>query len=272
LGGCVKDDIISVKGLVKHFGPVKAVDGIDFEVKRGECFGLLGRNGAGKSTTIKMLIGLLPPDAGEASINGHDLKADPLGVRSSIGYVAQSLSVDGVLTGRQNLDIFGKLYNLSSATRKERIPKILQLMDLEEAADRPVGQYSGGMIRRLEIGQSILHEPPLVFLDEPTVGMDPVSRNALWAHIRKLQKRGDMSILLTTHYMEEAEELCTRLAIMDQGKIVARGSMAELRKLAKKPKASLDQIFVHFTGHHEPEHKGDLRDVQRSRRIAKRLG
>jgi ABC-2 type transport system ATP-binding protein len=267
----MNNSVIRVSNLVKHFGVVKAVDGVSFEVKRGECFGLLGRNGAGKSTIIKMLIALLPPDHGEVQVNGYDISKDPQGVRSTIGYVAQSLSVDATLTGRENLDIFGKLYFLNKRERAERIPKILSLMDLNDAADRPASQYSGGMVRRLEIGQSILHAPPLVFLDEPTVGMDPVARAALWKHIKRLQRQGDMTILLTTHYMEEAEKLCSRMAIMNQGKIVASGSLAELRKLIKRPKASLEEIFVKFTGHHEPESKGDFRDVQRSRRISKRL-
>jgi ABC-2 type transport system ATP-binding protein len=269
----LNDDAISIKGLVKHFGPVKAVDGIDLSVAHGECFGLLGRNGAGKSTTIKMLIGLLPPDAGEARVQGHDLYRDAQALRACIGYVPQSLSVDGVLTGRENLDFFGKLYDLPGRVRRERIPEILQLLDLSDAADRPASTYSGGMIRRLEVGQSILHRPPVVFLDEPTTGLDPVARVSLWSYFNRLRKQFGMTLLLTTHYMEEAERLCDRMAIMDAGTIAASGDLASLRRQTKMPGASLEKIFVRLVGHLENDAtEGKLSDVQRSRRNSKRLG
>jgi ABC-2 type transport system ATP-binding protein len=252
---------------------VKAVDGIDLSIAPGECFGLLGRNGAGKSTTIKMLIGLLPPDAGRATVNGYDLSTQSQRLRASIGYVPQSLSVDGLLTGRQNLDFFGKLYGLPGAVRRERIPEVLGMLDLIDAADRPAGTYSGGMIRRLEVGMSILHTPPVVFLDEPTVGLDPVARQTLWKHLERLRKRYGMTVLLTTHYMEEAELLCERVAIMQAGKIAAQGTLPELRKLVRKPKASLEQVFVTLAGHElAAETEGDIHAVSRSRRTAKRLG
>jgi ABC-2 type transport system ATP-binding protein len=267
----VGEDAIFIKGLVKHFGQVKAVDGIDLSVRPGECFGLLGRNGAGKSTTIKMLIGLLPPDGGEARVHGHDLFKDAQGLRADIGYVPQSLSVDGVLTGRENLDFFGKLYSLPGTVRRERIPEILDMLDLGDAADRPAATYSGGMIRRLEVGQSILHRPPVVFLDEPTTGLDPVARVSLWGYLSRLRKQFGMTLLLTTHYMEEAERLCDRMAIMDRGKITAMGTLADLRRKARRPKANLEEIFVRLVGHLENE-EGSLSDVQRSRRNSKRLG
>ncbi|HXB96571.1 MAG TPA: ATP-binding cassette domain-containing protein, partial [bacterium] len=228
---------IRVQALQKHFGAVKAVDGIDLSVAPGECFGLLGRNGAGKSTTIKMLIGLLPPDQGSATVNGFDLATQAQRLRASIGYVPQSLSVDGQLTGRQNLDFFGKLYGLSREQRRERIPQVLDMLDLADAADRGAATYSGGMIRRLEVGQAVLHTPPVVFLDEPTVGLDPVARIALWKHLGQLRKRHGMTLLLTTHYMEEAELLCDRVAIMQAGKIAAQGTLGQLRKFVGKPKA-----------------------------------
>lgn len=269
--GVPGEDAISIRVLTKHFGPVRAVDGISLSVRHGECFGLLGRNGAGKSTTIKMLIGLLPPDGGEARVQGHDLFTDAQRLRGSIGYVPQSLSVDGVLTGRENLDFFGQLYNLPGSLRRQRIPEILEMLDLGDAADRPASTYSGGMIRRLEVGQSILHRPPVVFLDEPTTGLDPVARVSLWSYLTRLRKQFGMTLLLTTHYMEEAEQLCDRMAIMDRGKIAAMGSLAELRRQARMPKASLEKIFVHLVGHLEPE-EGNLRDVQRSRNNSKRLG
>ncbi len=266
------EPMIEVRGLTKKFKDVHAVEDVSFDVARGECFALLGPNGAGKSTTIKMLITLLDPDAGEAKVNGFSLKREASRVRESIGYVPQALSVDGSLTGWENLMIFGKLYGLSGAQLKERVPRILDMMDLTEAAHRPVAHYSGGMVRRLEIGQSILHHPAVVFLDEPTVGLDPVARNALWGHIRELRKEFGMTILLTTHYMEEAQELCDRIAIMDKGRIVVIGTLQELRKKAKSPKATMDQLFVRFVGPVESGEQGGLANVKKSRRTAERLG
>lgn len=264
---------ILVQGLFKHFGPVRAVDGIDLTVAPGECFGLLGRNGAGKSTTLKMLIGLLPPDAGEATVNGFDLATQAQRLRASIGYVPQALSVDGLLTGRQNLDFFGRLYGLPAALRRQRIPEVLAMLDLVDAADRPAATYSGGMIRRLEVGQSILHTPPVVFLDEPTVGLDPVARRTLWEHLERLRKRYGMTVLLTTHYMEEAQLLCDRVAIMHAGKVAAQGSLSDLRRKQRLPKASLEQLFVNLAGQEQAaEQEGELHAVGRTRRNAHRLG
>lgn len=266
------EPMIEVRSLTKSFKDVRAVDAVSFDVAPGECFALLGPNGAGKSTTIKMLITLLVPDAGEAKVNGFSLRKESSRVRESIGYVPQSLSVDGTLTGRENLKILGKLYGLSGGQLKERVPRVLEMMDLTEEADRPVAHYSGGMVRRLEIGQSILHHPAVVFLDEPTVGLDPVARNTLWGHIRELRKEFGMTLLLTTHYMEEAEELCDRVAIMDKGRIVAMGTLGELRKKARSPKATMDQLFVHFVGRTESGDQGGLAHVKQSRRTAQRLG
>jgi len=266
-----RDAVIRAAGLTRIFGPVRAVDGIDFEVRRGECFGLVGPNGAGKTTTIKMLATLLPPTAGEAEVAGFPVRSSAQSVRASIGYVPQSVSVDGLLTGRENLEYYGRFYGL---TRKEvlvRIPHLLALFDLAEAADRRVATYSGGMIRRLEIGLSILHEPEVVFLDEPTVGLDPVSRKALWGHIRRLQAHQGLSILMTTHYLEEAERLCDRIAIMNRGRIAAMGTLAELRRQTRLPGATLERIFTRVAGGVESE-SGDFMAVKRGRRLAQRLG
>jgi ABC-2 type transport system ATP-binding protein len=267
------EPMIEVRGLAKSFKDVHAVQGVSFDVAQGECFGLLGPNGAGKSTTIKMLITMLPPDSGEAKVNGFSLRTQPTHIRESIGYVPQSLSVDGTLTGRENLIFFGKLYGMGNAQLRERVPRILEMLDLADAADRPVAHYSGGMVRRLEIGQSILHRPAVVFLDEPTVGLDPVARKTLWGHIRELRSEYGMTLLLTTHYMDEAQELCDRIAIMDKGLIVVMGNLKELRQKARKPRASMDDLFVHFVGHTESDsdEQGGLAHVKRSRRIAKRL-
>ena len=262
--------MVEVRGLTKRFKDVLAVRDVSFNVAPGESFGLLGPNGAGKSTTIKILITLLSPDSGEAQVNGFSLKREPARIRESIGYVPQSLSVDGSLTGLENLMIFGKLYGLSWSELKERVPRILDLMDLTEAAKRPVAQYSGGMVRRLEIGQSILHRPAVIFLDEPTQGLDPVARNAIWNHIGELRKEYGMTLFLTTHYMEEAEELCDRVAIMDKGRIEVMGTLGELREKAEMPKATMDQLFVHFVG--QSEEQGGLSDVKRRRNTAQRLG
>jgi ABC-2 type transport system ATP-binding protein len=264
--------MIEVRGLTKSFKEIQAVRNVSFDVAQGECFGLLGPNGAGKSTIIKILITMLSPDSGEAKVNGFSLIKEPARIRESIGYVPQSLSVDGSLTGLENLTIFGKLYGLSKAQLKERVPQILEMLDLTEAAHRPVAHYSGGMVRRLEIGQSILHRPAVVFLDEPTTGLDPVARNALWGHIRDLRKQYGTTLFLTTHYMEEAQELCDRIAIMDKGGIEVMGTLKELRKKARKPRATMDELFVHFVGPSESGEQGGLANVKRSRRTAQRLG
>jgi ABC-2 type transport system ATP-binding protein len=266
------EPMIEVRNLTKSFKEIKAVQDVSFDVAPGECFALLGPNGAGKSTTIKMLITMLSPDSGEAKVNGFSLRKEPARIRESIGYVPQSLSVDGSLTGLENLTIFGKLYGLSKAQLKERVPQILEMLDLTEAAHRPVAHYSGGMVRRLEIGQSILHRPAVVFLDEPTTGLDPVARNALWGHIRELRQKYGTTLFLTTHYMEEAQELCDRIAIMDKGRIEVMGTLKELRKKARKPRATMDELFVYFVGPSESDEQGGLANVKRSRRTAQRLG
>ena len=262
---------IRVLGLSKSFGDVKAVRDLSFDVARGECFGLLGPNGAGKSTTIKILITLLKPDKGDAEVNGFRLTRDPTRIRGSIGYVPQSLSVDGVLTGRENLAFFGKLYGLGGRDLQGRVDRVLAAFDLAGAADRPVSGYSGGMIRRLEIAQSILHRPAVVFLDEPTVGLDPTAREALWGHIRWMRREHGTTILLTTHYMEEAEGLCDRIAIMNRGTLAALGTLAELRRKAHMPRADMNRLFTRFTGGAE-QTEGDFKNVRSQRRTARRLG
>ncbi|GMA51483.1 multidrug ABC transporter ATP-binding protein [Alicyclobacillus contaminans] len=262
---------VRVRDLAKRFGEVHAVQGVSFEVHAGECFGLLGPNGAGKSTTLKMLTTLLPRDGGTIEIAGVPLTGDVTRVRARIGYVPQMLSVDGSLTGYENLLIFAKLYGLRRGERERRIADILELVGLGEAADRLVKTYSGGMIRKLEIGQAILHQPRVLFLDEPTVGLDPVARKGVWEHIERLQQEQNMTILLTTHYMEEAESLCTRIAIMSRGRIAAVGTPAELRAQMGNPDASMDDVFAHFAGSFEHE-EGGMKHVFRSRRTARRMG
>lgn len=260
---------ICVEHVSKKFDNFYAVKDINFTVRQGECFGLLGPNGAGKSTLIKMMTTLLTPDDGDITIVGHSVRKNPVKVRQSIGYVPQMLSVDGTLTAYENLLIFAKLYGLGTVARKERIPEILHLLGLEEDQHRQVKTFSGGMVRRLEIGQAILHQPQILFLDEPTVGLDPVARRGVWSHIEKLREKQNMTILLTTHYMEEAESLCSHISIMNHGEVAASGTLNQLQEQSGIPKASLDQLFVHYAGTFE-EKEGRLKDVSRTRRTARK--
>lgn len=230
--GNVAEPIIQVKDLVKIYaGNVQAVKGISFEIGEGEFFGFLGPNGAGKSTTIKILITLLARTSGEVSILDFDVQRDADKVRSLIGYAAQESSPDDDLTGRENLDIQGSLYGLDRQTIKSRSQELLELMDLTEggAADRKVGTYSGGMRKRLDLATALIHRPRVLFLDEPTTGLDPQNRAGLWRYLERLNKQEGLTIFLTTHYMEEADRLCHRLAIVDHGRIIAEGSPTELK-------------------------------------------
>lgn len=240
--------ILSVDRLSRRFGRVNAVNVVSFDVARSEAFGILGRNGAGKSTLIKMLTTLLPPTSGTALIAGHDLVSESAAVRRLIGYVPQGLSSDPDLTARENLQMLAALYSLPRSQRASRIQSILELAGLEDAANRQVKTFSGGMTRRLEIGQAMLHQPPLLFLDEPTVGLDPVARDAIWQHVRQLRTELAVAVCLTTHYMDEAQHLCSRFLVLRNGSIAALGSLAELRAAADDPDATLDQLFAHFAG------------------------
>jgi len=256
--------------LTRRFGSLTAVDCLTLRVEAGELFGLLGPNGAGKTTVIKMLTTLLPPTSGTASVAGADVVRHPLDVRRAIGYVPQLLSADGTLTGRENLLIFAKLYGMSRSERKTEIPAALAYMGLQDFADKLVRQYSGGMIRRLEIAEAMLHRPQIVFLDEPTVGLDPVARQAVWDHITRLRADMGTTILLTTHYMEEADALCGRVTIMHLGRVVAAGTPAELKDSIGGNGATLDDVFAHYTGD-ALESGGTYRETGRTRRTARRL-
>ncbi|OIJ19043.1 multidrug ABC transporter ATP-binding protein [Anaerobacillus alkalidiazotrophicus] len=261
---------IVVKNLSKSFKNIHAVKNISFQVEKGGCFGLLGSNGAGKSTTIKMMTSLLSIDSGEIEICSNNIKTQPLAIRKLIGYVPQSLSVDGTLTAYENLMLFSKLYGISKKYRKDRITQIVKMFDLEEVANRQVKTFSGGMVRRLEIGQAILHNPEVLFLDEPTVGLDPVARKNVWHHIEQLRTNYNMTIILTTHYMDEAESMCSNIAIMSQGEIVVNGTLAQLKEKIGNNDASMDDIYTHFAGNSQM--KGELKDVTATRRMAQRLG
>jgi ABC-2 type transport system ATP-binding protein len=263
--------IIETIELTRRFGELTAVDSLTVSVQLGEVFGLLGPNGAGKTTVIKMLTTLLRPTSGEARITGFSITKNGVDVRRIIGYVPQLLSADSTLTGYENLVVFAKLYDIPRAERKSRVMEALSFMGLQEVANKLVRTYSGGMIRRLEIIQSILHRPRVLFLDEPTVGLDPLARKALWEHINKLRAEYGTTIFLTTHLMEEADRLCSRVAIMHHGKLVALGAPAELKASIGVADATLDDVFIHFTGD-VLESGGSYRETSRTRRTAQRLG
>ncbi|MCJ7614214.1 ATP-binding cassette domain-containing protein [Candidatus Bathyarchaeota archaeon] len=221
---------IEVKELTKIFdGKVKAVDGISFNVKKGEILGFLGPNGAGKTTTLNMLSTLLRPTSGTATVNDHDIITEPDAVRRSIGYVFQDTTLDIELTGRENLDFHGRLYGLDRITRQQRIKEVLELVQLTDRADHFVKTYSGGMKRRLEIARGLLHHPQVLFLDEPTLGLDPQTRRSIWEHILRLNQEKEVTIILTTHYTEEADYLCKHILIIDFGKVVVLDTPENLK-------------------------------------------
>jgi len=263
--------ILQTEALPRRVNSLTAVSELSLSVAEGEVFGLLGPNGAGKTTTLKMLITLLPPSSGRARVAGLDVVSQAPAVRRVIGNVPQMLSADGTLTGYENLNVFAKLYELSRRERRQRVKAALDFMGLGEAADKLVRQYSGGMIRRLEIAQSLLHHPRLLFLDEPTVGLDPAARRAVWEHIGELRRRFGSTVLLTTHHMEEADQLCDRVAILHQGRLVALGSPRELKASIGRPRATLEDVFIHCTGSNL-ESGGTYRETRRTRRSAVRLG
>jgi ABC-2 type transport system ATP-binding protein len=263
--------ILETQTLTRRFGKITAVDGLTISVEAGEVFGLLGPNGAGKSTAIKMLTTLLPTSSGRANIAGFDVTRQAAEVRRVIGYVPQALSADGTLTGYENLLIFAKLYDIPRRERESRVRNALAFMGLQDAAERLVRQYSGGMIRRLEIAQSILHHPPVLFLDEPTVGLDPLARNAVWEMVTQLRIDYGTTIFLTTHFMEEADNLCDRVAIMHQGRVITIGTPADLKASLGKSGATLDDVFIHYTGD-QLTSGGSYRETSRTRRTTQRLG
>src|ERR1700726_3642212 len=252
---------IEVDGLTKRFGAFVAVDHVRFNVEEGEIFGLLGPNGAGKTTLIRMLTTLTPPTEGTARVAGHDVKKDADGVRNSIGVIPQALTSDPELTAEENLMIHAKLYGVPANRRTKLIRDLLEAVDLTRFAKGLVGTFSGGMRRRLEIARGLVHSPKILFLDEPTTGLDPVSRTNVWEMIRKLRERSELTILITTHYMEEADKLCDRIAIVDHGKLVALDTPTRLKdsisgidtveaEFVKAPRDWISQLqaLPHVTG------------------------
>jgi ABC-2 type transport system ATP-binding protein len=263
--------ILETNNLTRRFGGLTAVDRLTIAVEARELFGLLGPNGAGKTTVIKLLTTLLPPTSGEARVAGFDITRQAAAVRRVIGYVPQALSADGALTGYENLLIFAKLYDIPHIERELRVRDALAFMGLADAAERLVREYSGGMIRRLEIAQSTLHRPPLLFLDEPTIGLDPLACSAVWEDLQQLRATYGTTIFLTTHYMDEADSLCSRVAIMHLGKVAAIGAPAELKASLAGSGHTLDDVFRHYAGD-TLESGGTYRETARERRTVRRLG
>jgi ABC-2 type transport system ATP-binding protein len=223
-------DAIAVEGLTKRYGAVQALAGVSFAVRQGEIFALLGPNGAGKSTTVRILVTLSRPDGGGATVAGHDVAHEPAAVRRAIGYVAQESGVDREATGRENLLLQGRVHGLRGRALRSRVDELLTLLGLADAAGRIVSGYSGGMRRRLDIALGLVHRPGVLFLDEPTTGLDPEARAAMWDELGRLRAHEALTILLTTHYLEEADRLADRLAIVDRGQVVIEGTPDELKR------------------------------------------
>jgi ABC-2 type transport system ATP-binding protein len=241
--------VIEVEDLRKTYPDgTEAVRDISFTIEEGEFFGFLGPNGAGKSTTIKILITLLRATSGRARVFGFDVAANATVIRTLIGYAAQEVGVDDELTGRENLTLQGRLYHMDPAVLRKRVDELLELVDLAADADRMAGSYSGGMRKRLDLATGLIHRPQLLFLDEPTTGLDPQNRAGIWSYLEELNKREGLSIFLTTHYLEEADRLCDRLAIIDHGRIIASGSPASL-----KAELGGDVISLAFRGNQEAQ-------------------
>jgi ABC-2 type transport system ATP-binding protein len=248
--------IIEVKKLTKEYkGGTKAVQGVSFTVQPGEFFGFLGPNGAGKSTTMNMLVNLVKKTSGSVKIDGHEVSNKPDEVYKRVGFAMQEVGLDETATAREMLELHGRLYHMQPQEIQDQIKRLLKLVELEKVADRYAATYSGGMRRRLDLALSLMHKPSVLFLDEPTTGLDPHARQLIWRHLRELNKSG-MTIFLTTHFMEEAEALCDRIAIMDKGKIVTTGTLQEL--LAKYKAKNLEEVFLKTTGSTIAEEEGNL--------------
>ncbi len=253
--------MIRAQNLVKSFGDVMAVGGVSFDVRAGEIFAFLGPNGAGKTTTIQMLTTLLRPTGGTIALDGLDPVTRPLDVRRRFGIVFQDPSLDGDLTAAENMDLHGVLYHVPRRTRAERTETLLRLFELWDRRNARVKEFSGGMKRRLEIARAFLHTPKILFLDEPTLGLDPQSRNQLWTHVRHLNESEGVTVFLTTHYMDEAERVAQRLAVIDHGRIVAQGSPQDLKQQTGTD--SLEQAFLALTGSSIRDDRADGADPMR---------
>ncbi|MFD9820589.1 ATP-binding cassette domain-containing protein [Streptomyces violascens] len=272
------DDAVMCAGLEYAFGETRAVDGLDLSVTTGEVFGLLGPNGAGKTTAIRCITTLLPVPAGRIRVFGHDAAKERMAVRRLLGYVPQQLSADAGLTGRENVALFARVFDVPRKERARRVAQALYAVDLTEAADRMARTYSGGMIRRLELAQALVSAPRLLMLDEPTIGLDPIARTSVWEHINAVRRATGMTVLVTTHHMDEADQYCDRLALMHRGRIRALGTpqglKSELRERRgpEDPPPTLEDVFRDVAGRGLDSEGGDFRDVRSTRRTAARLG
>ncbi|GAB2556515.1 ABC transporter ATP-binding protein [Nocardia heshunensis] len=259
-------------GLTHHYGNTAVVDDFDMTIARGEVFGLLGPNGAGKSTTIRLLTTLMPIQSGTVRVFGLDVSTQAADVRYNLGYVPQQLSIEAGLTGRQNVAWFARLFDVPRNERAERVDEVLDAMHLLDVADRLAGSYSGGMIRRLELAQALVNRPALLVLDEPTVGLDPIARDSVWERVAHMRAEYGTTVLLTTHYMAEADALCDRIALLHKGVLRATGSPAEL-KAGIGPGATLEDVFRQAAGEGlDDVTEGNLRNVRSTRRSARRMG
>jgi len=256
-----------------RYGDHLALEDVALELERGEIFGLLGPNGAGKTTLIRIFNTLLPVQEGHIEVLGFDVGREKTAVRRRLGYVPQQLSIEGALTGRQNVAWFARLFDVPRRERGARVAEALEMMDLSEAADRLASTYSGGMVRRLELAQALVNRPELLVLDEPTVGLDPVARDSVWERVADLRDATGMSVLLTTHYMHEADALCDQIAMMHLGQVAAVGDPDELKQ-ALGPNATLEDVFRRHTGNELEDHGAtrSIRAIRSTRRTAGRVG
>ncbi len=261
-------------GLTHRYGDHTVVNDLHLRIERGEVFGLLGPNGAGKTTTIRLLTTLMPIQHGRVTMFGRQVGRDNTSIRYNLGYVPQQLSIEAALTGRQNVAWFARLFDVPRRERAERVEQVLAAMDLLDVADRLAAGYSGGMVRRLELAQALVNRPALLILDEPTVGLDPIARDGVWERVRELRHSFGTTVLLTTHYMSEADVLCDRIALLHKGILRAVGSPAEL-KAALGAQATLEDVFRHHAGaglEEDSNTEGGLRGVRNTRRTAQRAG
>ncbi|WP_329406479.1 ATP-binding cassette domain-containing protein [Streptomyces sp. NBC_00704] len=270
-------------GLTHAFGDTRAVDGLELTVREGEVFGLLGPNGAGKTTAIRCITTLLPVPSGRVRVFGHDAAGDRMAVRRLLGYVPQQLSADSGLTGRENVSLFARVFDVPRRERAARVAQALGAVGLADAADRLAGTYSGGMVRRLELAQALVSAPRLLILDEPTIGLDPIARTGVWEHIAAVREATGMTVLVTTHYMDEADRHCDRVGLMHRGRIRALGAPLRLRAdLGRRRRdagapdtdllPTLEDVFRDVAGSGLDEQAGDFRDVRSTRRTARRVG
>ncbi|GGY81424.1 hypothetical protein GCM10010300_26830 [Streptomyces olivaceoviridis] len=274
----VSVEAVSCTGLAHAFGETRAVDGLDLAVREGEVFGLLGPNGAGKTTAIRCITTLLPVPAGMVRVFGHDAAKERMAVRRLLGYVPQQLSADSALTGRENVALFARVFDVPRRERAARVTQALAAVGLADAADRLAGTYSGGMVRRLELAQALVSAPRLLILDEPTIGLDPIARTGVWEHINAVRAATGMTVLVTTHYMDEADQYCDRVGLMHRGRVRALGTPTALRHgLAERRGAdrlpTLEDVFRDVAGSGLDDHSGGgFRDVRSTRRTARRVG